>query len=93
VGHYRGWLGFARLDHEINERNTLFFRSDIDAFHDTNPNGIVGGNSLPTVARVFHRRTYTASIGEIAVLSGSLLNNLRAQFQLASPITQFQPQV
>jgi hypothetical protein len=93
VGHYRGWLGFARLDHQINERNTLFFRSDIDAFHDTNPNGIVGGNSLPTVARVFHRRTYTAAIGETSVLSGSLLNNLRAQFQLASPITQFQPQV
>ena len=91
VGHYRGWLGFVRLDHQINDRNTLFFRGNLDGFHDTNPNGAVGGNNLPTVDRVFRRRTYSTEIGETAVLSPSLLNNVRVQFQLASPITEFDP--
>jgi hypothetical protein len=93
VGHYRGWLGFLRIDRQLNDRNTLFFRSDVDGFHDTNPNGIVGGNSLPTVARVFRRRTYSEEIGETAVLSPTLLNSVRVQFQLASPITEFDPVV
>src|SRR5439155_1309801 len=26
-GHYRGWLAFARVDHQINERNSLIFRT------------------------------------------------------------------
>jgi hypothetical protein len=47
IGQYRGWLGFLRIDHQINENNNLFFRSDADSFYDTNPNGIVGGNTLP----------------------------------------------
>ena len=93
IGHYRGWLGLVRLDHQINERNNLFFRSNLDGFHDTNPNGIVGGNSLPTVARVFRRRTYSEELGETAVLTPNLLNNVRVQFQLASPITEFDPVV
>jgi Carboxypeptidase regulatory-like domain/TonB dependent receptor len=93
VGHYRGWLGYLRLDHQIGERNNLFFRSDLDGFHDTNPNGIVGGNTLPTVARVFRRRTYSEEFGETFVISPTLVNNLRLQFQLASPITEFDPVV
>ncbi len=92
-GHYRGWLGFLRLDRQLNDRNNLFFRSDVDGFHDTNPNGIVGGNSLPTVARTFRRRTYTEELGETAVLSPTLVNNVRAQFLLASPVTEFDPVV
>jgi hypothetical protein len=91
VGHYHGWLGFFRLDHQLNEKNTLFFRGDLDAFFDTNPNGIVGGNSLPSVARVFHKRTYAPELGETAVLSPRFVNNVRIQFQLADPITQFIP--
>ena len=91
IGHYRDWLGFLRIDHQFNDRNTLFFRSDVDAFYDTNPNGTVGGNTLPSVDRVFKRRTYSEELGETAVLSPTLLNNIRLQFQLASPITQFQP--
>ena len=91
VGHYRGWLGFLRLDHEINANNHLFFRSDVDGFHDTNPNGTVGGNNLPTVDRVFRRKTYSEELGETAILTPSLVNNVRVQFQLASPITEFDP--
>jgi hypothetical protein len=91
IGHYRGWLGFLRLDHDWNANNHLFFRSNLDGFHDTNPNGAVGGNNLPSVDRVFRRRTYSQSLGETAILSPSLVNNVRLQFQLASPITQFDP--
>jgi len=91
IGQYRGWLGFIRLDQQINQQNNLFFRSDVDSFFDTNPNGIVGGANLPTVDRIFKRRTYTEELGETAVLSPALLNNVRAQFQLASPITEFDP--
>jgi hypothetical protein len=91
VGHYRGWLGFLRLDRQINDRNSLFLRSNLDGFHDTNPNGAVGGNNLPSVDRVFRRRTYSEELGETAVLSPTLLNTVRLQFQLASPITQFDP--
>jgi hypothetical protein len=93
VGHYRDWLGFLRIDHRINDRQNLFFRSDVDGFYDTNPNGIVGGNSLPSVARTFKRRTYSEELGETAVLSPTLLNNVRLQFQIASPITQFAPAI
>jgi hypothetical protein len=90
-GAYHGWLAFARLDHQINNRNNLFYRFDADIFTDTNPNGIVGGNSLPTVDRIFHRRTYENEVGETAILSPTLVNTLRLQFQLASPITEFDP--
>ena len=93
VGKYRGYLGFLRLDHQINTANSVFLRANSDVFSDSNPNGIVGGNTLPTVARTFHRRTYSVELGETAVLSPTFLNNLRAQFQLASPITEFDPAI
>jgi len=82
-----------RLDHQINEKNSAFIRTNTDSFHDTNPNGTVGGNTLPTVDRIFRRRTYSLELGETATLSSTLLNSVRAQFQLASPITQFDPVV
>jgi hypothetical protein len=93
VGHYAGWMTFLRLDHQINQRNNAFLRINTDSFHDTNPNGAVGGNSLPTVDRIFRRRTYSLELSETAELSSSLLNSVRGQFQLASPITQFDPVV
>ena len=93
VGHYRGWLGFVRLDRQLSEKNNVFLRAHIDNFSDSNPNGIVGGASLANVARIFRRRTYSGEFGETAVLSSHLLNNARLQFQLASPITEFDPVV
>ncbi|MGH9744118.1 MAG: TonB-dependent receptor [Candidatus Acidiferrum sp.] len=93
VGHYAGWLSLLRLDHQINENNALFFRANTDSFHDMNPNGTVGGNNLPTVDRIFRRRTYTMELGETAVLSPSLVNSAHVQFQLAAPITEFDPVV
>ncbi len=93
VGHYAGWMTFLRLDHQINQANNIFLRANTDSFHDTNPNGAVGGNSLPSVDRIFRRRTYSVEASETAVLSPTLLNAARVQFQLAAPITQFDPVV
>jgi hypothetical protein len=92
IGHYRDWLGWLRLDRTIGQHR-MFLRGAADSFFDTNPDGIVGGNTLPSVARVFHRRTYTAELGDSAVLSNTMVNDARLQFQLASPITQFSPVV
>jgi hypothetical protein len=91
VGHYRGWLAFLRLDRRLGDRHNPFFRGNADGFHDPNPNGTVGGNNLPSVGRVFRRRTFSGEIGETAVISPRLLNTVRAQFLLAAPITQFDP--
>ncbi|HEX4038133.1 MAG TPA: carboxypeptidase regulatory-like domain-containing protein [Acidobacteriaceae bacterium] len=91
TGHYRDWMGFLRLDHSISQSQRVFLHLGADGFFDTNPNGIVGGNTLPSVARVFHRKTYTAELGDTAVLSPTMVNEARVQFQLASPITQFVP--
>jgi hypothetical protein len=93
VGKYRGFLGTLRLDHQFSDRNSLFFRSSVDNFYDTNPNGTVGGNNLPNVARTFRRHTYSEELGDTAVLSPTLVNNVRLQFQLASPITEFDPAI
>ena len=91
VGHYRGWLGFLRIDRQISRNNVGFSRVEFDGFSDTNPNGTVGGSTLPSVARNFRRRTFSTNLGETAVLSQHLVNNIRLQFQLASPVTQFEP--
>ncbi|HEY1808787.1 MAG TPA: TonB-dependent receptor [Acidobacteriaceae bacterium] len=93
IGHYRDWLGLLRMDHTFSEGQRAFLHLGADSFYDTNPNGAVGGNTLPTVDRVFRRRTYTAEAGDTAVLSPSMENEARVEFQLASPITQFSPVV
>jgi hypothetical protein len=91
IGNYREWLGYLRLDRELTAKTSVFYRFNLDAYKDTNPNGIVGGASLPTVARVFHKRTYANVLGITTVLGSSLVNNGRLQFQLGSPITEFAP--
>ena len=92
-GKYRDWMALARLDRQIDRNNSLFLRLNADHYVDTNPNGAVGGNNLPTVDRLFKRETYTAELGETDAISRYWLNNVRAEFELASPITQFSPVV
>ena len=43
------------------------------------------------MARVFRKRVYAPELGETAVLSPRFINNVRLQFQLADPITEFDP--
>ncbi len=93
VGHYRDLLAALRLDRQFSAANNAFLRLGADGFYDTNPNGIVGGQTLPSVARTFRRKTYSIEGGDTAVLSSRLVNNARLQFQLGSPITEFVPAV
>ncbi|HTX42343.1 MAG TPA: carboxypeptidase regulatory-like domain-containing protein [Acidobacteriaceae bacterium] len=93
IGHYRDLLGFLRFDRTLSDTQRVFLHLGADGFFDTNPNGTVGGNTLPSVDRIFHRRTYTAEAGETLALGSNAVNEARLQFQLASPITQFVPVV
>jgi hypothetical protein len=93
IGRFRSWLLLARLDRQIGARNAAFLRTDVDRFHDTNPNGTVGGNTLPSVDRIFSKRTYSAEAGDTTSIDNATANDLRLQFQLASPITEFDPVV
>jgi hypothetical protein len=91
IGHYHDLVGSLRIDHRFSTKNNAFFRFGGDGFYDTNPNGTVGGSTLANVARTFRRRTYTGELGDTIELTPHLVNNLRAQFQLGSPITEFDP--
>lgn len=90
-GKYNQGLFFARVDHQINERNTLTGRFNLERFTDTNPSDAVGGLNLASAARTFERDTYAAQISENSVLTDKIVNEARFQFQLGSPITKFTP--
>lgn len=90
-GKYKQALFLARLDHQINDKNTLTLRGNLERFTDTNPSDAVGGNNLTSAARTFKRNTYAAQLSENAVLTNKIVNEARFQFQLGSPITQFIP--
>lgn len=90
-GRYNQGLLLARLDHKINDRNSLTGRFNFDVFSDTNPQDAVGNFVLPSAGRTFRRRAYVGQISETMVIDPQLVNEFRAQFQLGSPITQFDP--
>jgi hypothetical protein len=91
TGRYQQGLIIARIDHQINMRNTLTGRFNLDRFSDTNPADAVGGNNLPTAARRFKRRAYAGQISEISIFGPSMINEARLQMQVGSPITEFEP--
>ncbi len=91
TGRYRQGLLLARFDHRRSHNNTLTGRINLDSFSDTNPADAVGGLALPSAARTFRRRTYAAQLSETAAVSTSVMNQARFQFQVGSPITQFEP--
>ena len=91
LGHYRQALVNGRVDYAITATNGLMARVNLDRFYDTNPQDAVGGNVLPSAGRQFSRHGYTAQMNETAVLSSSMLNEARAEFQNAEPVTAFDP--
>ncbi len=90
-GKYRQALFFGRLDHQINENNTLTGRFNLERFTDSNANDAVGGLNLPSAGRVFERNTYSAQLSESAVINEKIVNEARFEFNLGSPITKFTP--
>ena len=91
TGNFQQALFLARVDHQLDQRNTLNAKVNFDRFFDTNPADAVGGNALPSAARIFHKRTYAAQLSDLTIVNAAATNELRLQFQLGSPITEFAP--
>ena len=90
-GKYGQALAFARIDHQINDNNTLTGRFSLDRFVDYNANDSVGGNSLPSGARTFERDTSTYQLALSSAITPKMVNEARFAFLWASPITKFTP--
>jgi hypothetical protein len=91
AGNFGQTLFLARIDHELNATNRLSLRTNFDRFSDTNPQDVVSGLTLPSAGRIFSRDTYMAALTETASFGANTVNEVRAQFQLGSPITRFAP--
>ena len=87
TGHYRQWLFNGRLDHRLTSKQTLMFRFNVDRFHDDNPQDAVGGNSAPSVARVYARRSWQLQVNHTTVFSPALLNEARFSYLHGDPVT------
>ena len=91
VGHYRQALLDGRLDHALSANNSLMARFNLDRFYDTNPQDAVSGNVLPSAGRQFSRHAYTIQANETAIVSSTMLNEARLEYQKANPVTNFDP--
>lgn len=91
TGHVRQEIGLARLDQRLSDSNYLALRLSLDHLRDTNPNDAVGGNTLPSGARIFRRATYGVNLTDTAILTPRAINEARAEFLIGSPITRFDP--
>ncbi len=91
LGHYRQALLDGRIDQTLTSANALMARFNLDRFYDTNPQDAIGGNVLPSAGRQFSRHSYTVQVNETSVISSSMLNEARLEFQNANPVTAFDP--
>ena len=91
LGNYRQALLDGRLDHKLNADNSLMARFNLDRFYDTNPQDAVSGNVLPSAGRQFTRHAWTGQVNETSIISSSMLNEARFEYQTADPVTQFEP--
>ncbi|HEX3554786.1 MAG TPA: TonB-dependent receptor [Thermoanaerobaculia bacterium] len=91
TGNYKQKLFFGRADLDLNAQHHLFARFSLDHFTDTNPQDVVGGNTLPSAGRTFRRNTQAAQLGDTAVLGANAFNDARLVWQDGDPITQFTP--
>ncbi len=92
VGHYRQGLVDGRLDHKLSPTQTLMARVNVDRFYDSNPNDAVVGTNAPTVARRYTRHSWTTQVNHTAVLSPTLLNEVRFAYLNADPVTLWEAQ-
>jgi 3',5'-cyclic AMP phosphodiesterase CpdA len=90
TGHYRQALFDARLDHKLTPNQTLMVRTNLDRFHDDNPQDAVGGTNAPNVARRYSRRSWTAQLNHTSVLTANLVNEARFAYLNGDPITRWE---
>jgi hypothetical protein len=91
LGNYRQGLLDGRVDHQLAPGQALMFRANVDRFYDTNPQDTIGGNVLPSAGRKFTRHAWSVQGNETAVISSSMLNEVRFVYQSANPVTAFDP--
>jgi hypothetical protein len=91
IGNYRQFLLNGRVDHKVSDVNTLMARLNIDRFYDTNPQDAVSGNVLPSAGRQFTRHSWGAQVNDTAIVSPTMVNEARFEFQDADPVTSFDP--
>jgi hypothetical protein len=91
-GHYRQSLANARLDHRLNQRNSLMWRFNFDQFYDDNPQDAVGGTNAPSVARRYSRQSWTTQVNYTSVITADLLNEFHFAFLNADPVTRWEAQ-
>jgi hypothetical protein len=92
VGRYRQELVDPRVDHKLTPTQTLMVRANYDHFYDTNPNDAVVNTNAPTVARRYTRGAWTTQVNHTAVLSPTLLNEVRFGYLHGDPVTLWEPQ-
>jgi hypothetical protein len=92
TGHYRQALVDARLDHRLTSNQSLMLRTNVDRFHDDNPQDAVGGTSAPSVARRYSRRSWTGQVNHTWVLKPNLLNEARFSYLDGDPVTKWEAQ-
>jgi len=91
TGVYHQTLLMGRIDHDVNSKNHLLLRANVDRFTDANPADAVGGLTLPSAGREFRRSASSLQLSATSTLNDSMFNEARAIVQRASPITQFTP--
>ncbi|HXH07968.1 MAG TPA: TonB-dependent receptor [Vicinamibacterales bacterium] len=91
VGTFEQALADGRLDYRAGAAHQVMARFNVDRFTDTNPNDTVSGTTLPSAARIFRRHTYAAQLNDTAVLSSTMLNEMRLAWHEGAPITFFGP--
>jgi len=92
VGRYRQEQVDPRVDHKLTPTQTLMVRANYDHFYDTNPNDAVVNTNAPTVARRYTRGAWTTQVNHTAVLSPTLLNEVRFGYLHGDPVTLWEPQ-
>jgi hypothetical protein len=93
TGHYRQALVDARLDQRLTSRQTLMLRTNIDQFHDDNPQDAVGGTSAPSVAREYARKSWTFQLNHTWVVTPNLLNEARFAYLIGDPVNLWEAPV
>ena len=91
VGFYRQALFNGRVDYKLRPADTLMARINLDRFYDTNPEDAVSGNVLPSAGRRFSRHAYGAQINDTSILSPTMVNEARFEYQNANPVASFDP--
>jgi Carboxypeptidase regulatory-like domain len=91
VGAYRQALVNARVDHKLTQWDALMARINLDRFSDTNPQDVVSGTVLPSAGRRFSRHAYGMQINDTSILSSTMVNEGRLEFQNANPVSSFDP--